>query len=116
MVVDKSGQVVEILKHKVVLHGRAAGEDGAAEDVPELAPKSGPKAAAPQPAPPKAAEPAAQKPAPIRVERPSESVAARKSVPEEDENPFLELTPDGKPVAGETAAEQAPFRVPRAVW
>jgi len=61
-----------------------------------------------QPAPPKAAEPAAQKPAPIRVERPSEPVAARKSVPEEDENPFLELTPDGKPVAGETAAEQTP--------
>ena len=60
------------------------------------------------PAPPKAAEPAAQKPAPIRVERPSESVAARKFVPEEDENPFLELTPDGKPVAGETAAEQTP--------
>ena len=50
----------------------------------------------------------AQKNAPIRVERPSESVAARKSVPEEDENPFLELTPDGKPVAGETAAEQTP--------
>ena len=108
MVVDKSGKVVEILKHKVVLHGRAAGEDGAAEDVPEPAPKPGPKAAAPQPAPPKAAEPAAQKPAPIRVERPSESVAARKFVPEEDENPFLELTPDGKPVAGETAAEQTP--------
>ena len=85
-----------------------AGEDGAAEDVPEPAPKPGPKAAAPQPAPPKAAEPAAQKPAPIRVERPSEPVAARKSAPEEDENPFLELTPDGKPVAGETAAEQAP--------
>ena len=77
-------------------------------DVPEPAPKSGPKAAAPQPAPPKAAEPAAQKPAPIRVERPSEPVAARKSAPEEDENPFLELTPDGKPVAGETAAEQTP--------
>ena len=108
MVVDKSGKVVEILKHKVVLHGRAAGEDGAAEDIPEPAPKPGPKAAAPQPAPSKAAEPAAQKPAPIRVERPSESVAARKSVPEEDENPFLELTPDGKPVAGETAAEQTP--------
>ena len=108
VVVDKSGKVVEILKHKVVLHGRAAGEDGAAEDVPEPAPKPGPKAAAPQPAPPKAAEPAAQKPAPIRVERPSESVAARKFVPEEDENPFLELTPDGKPVAGETAAEQTP--------
>ena len=106
--VDKSGKVVEILKHKVVLHGRAAGEDGAAEDVPEPAPKPGPKAAAPQPAPSKAAEPAAQKPAPIRVERPSEPVAARKSVPEEDENPFLELTPDGKPVAGETAAEQTP--------
>ena len=108
MVVDKSGKVVEILKHKVVLHGRAAGEDGAAEDIPEPAPKPGPKAAAPQPAPSKAAEPAAQKPAPIRVERPSEPVAARKSVPEEDENPFLELTPDGKPVAGETAAEQTP--------
>ena len=108
VVVDKSGKVVEILKHKVVLHGRAAGEDGAAEDVPEPAPKPGPKAAAPQPAPSKAAEPAAQKPAPIRVERPSEPVAARKSVPEEDENPFLELTPDGKPVAGETAAEQTP--------
>ena len=106
--VDKSGKVVEILKHKVVPHGRAAGEDGAAEDVPEPAPKPGPKAVAPQPAPPKAAEPAAQKTAPIRVERPSESVAARKSVPEEDENPFLELTPDGKPVAGETAAEQTP--------
>ena len=42
------------------------------------------------------------------MERPSEPVAARKSAPEEDENPFLELTPDGKPVAGETAAEQAP--------
>ena len=42
------------------------------------------------------------------MERPSESVAARKFVPEEDENPFLELTPDGKPVAGETAAEQTP--------
>ena len=108
MVVDKSGKVVEILKHKVVPHGRAAGEDGVAEDIPEPAPKPGPKAAAPQPAPPKAAEPAAQKPAPIRVERPSEPVAARKSAPEEDENPFLELTPDGKPVAGETAAEQAP--------
>ena len=108
VVVDKSGKVVEILKHKVVLHGRAAGEDGAAEDIPEPAPKPGPKAAAPQPAPSKAAEPAAQKPAPIRVERPSEPVAARKSVPEEDENPFLELTPDGKPVAGETAAEQTP--------
>ena len=91
-----------------MLHGRAAGEDGAAEDIPEPAPKPGPKAAAPQPAPSKAAEPAAQKPAPIRVERPSEPVAARKSVPEEDENPFLELTPDGKPVAGETAAEQTP--------
>ena len=90
VVVDKSGKVVEILKHKVVLHGRAAGEDGAAEDIPEPAPKPGPKAA------------------PIRVERPSESVAARKFVPEEDENPFLELTPDGKPVAGETAAEQTP--------
>ena len=62
VVVDKSGKVVEILKHKVVLHGRAAGEDGAAEDVPEPAPKPGPKAAAPQPAPPKAAEPAARKP------------------------------------------------------
>ena len=108
VVVDKSGKVVEILKHKVVPHGRAAGEDGVAEDIPEPAPKPGPKAAAPQPAPPKAAEPAAQKPAPIRVERPSEPVAARKSAPEEDENPFLELTPDGKPVAGETAAEQAP--------
>ena len=108
VVVDKSGKVVEILKHKVVPHVRAAGEDGAAEDVPEPAPKPGPKAAAPQPAPPKASEPAAQKTAPIRVERPSEPVAARKSVPEEDENPFLELTPDGKPVAGETAAEQAP--------
>ena len=42
------------------------------------------------------------------MERPSEPVAARKSAPEEDENPFLELTPDGKPVAGETAAEQTP--------
>lgn len=37
VVVDKSGKVVEILKHKVVLHGRAAGEDGAAEDIPEPA-------------------------------------------------------------------------------
>lgn len=116
VVVDKSGKVVEILKHKVVLHGRAAGEDGAAEDVPEPAPKPGPKAAAPQPAPSKAAEPAAQKPAPIRVERPSESVAARKSVPEEDENPFLELTPDGKPVArGDCRGAGAPSRGGRGV-
>ena len=41
-----------------------------------------------------------QKAAPIHVERPAEAVAARKSAAEDDENPFLELTPDGKPVAG----------------
>ena len=112
VVVDKSGKVVEILKHKVVPHVRAAGEDEAAEPsaepAPEPAPKSGPKAAAPQPAAPKAAEPAVQKAAPIHVERPAEAVAVRKSAAEDDENPFLELTPDGKPVAGETAAEQTP--------
>lgn len=112
VVVDKSGKVVEILKHKVVPHVRAAGEDEAAEPsaepAPEPAPKPGPKAAAPQPAAPKAAEPAVQKAAPIHVERPAEAVAVRKSAAEDDENPFLELTPDGKPVAGETAAEQTP--------
>ena len=108
VVVDKSGKVVEILKHKVVPHVRAAGEDEAAEPAAEPAPKPGPKAAAPQSAGPKAAEPAVQKAAPIHVERPAEAVAARKSAAEDDENPFLELTPDGKPVAGETAAEQTP--------
>ena len=108
VVVDKSGKVVEILKHKVVPHVRAAGEDEAAEPAAEPAPKPGPKAAAPQSAAPKAAEPAVQKAAPIHVERPAEAVAARKSAAEDDENPFLELTPDGKPVAGETAAEQTP--------
>ena len=108
VVVGKSGKVVEILKHKVVPHVRAAGEDEAAEPAAEPAPKPGPKAAAPQSAAPKAAEPAVQKAAPIHVERPAEAVAARKSAAEDDENPFLELTPDGKPVAGETAAEQTP--------
>lgn len=55
VVVDKSGKVVEILKHKVVPHVRAAGEDEAAEPAAEPAPKPGPKAAAPQSAGPKAA-------------------------------------------------------------
>ncbi len=48
VVVDKSGKVVEILKHKVVPHVRAAGEDEAAEPAAEPAPKPGPKAAAPK--------------------------------------------------------------------
>ncbi|WP_290540867.1 DNA translocase FtsK [Alistipes sp.] len=108
VMVDKSGKVVEILRHKVVPHVRATGEEETTEAVPESAPNPAPKPT-PKAAPaPKAADPVAHNSVPIRVERAAEPVAVRKSVAEEDENPFLELTPDGEPVTGETAAEQTP--------
>lgn len=112
VMVDKSGKVVEILKHKVVPHIRTAGDEEAGEPAPEPAPKPASKPVVQQPAAPKTAEPAAQKAAdpvasktaPIHVERPSEPVAPKKSV--DDDNPFLELTPGGEPLAGEDAAAE----------
>ncbi len=109
--VDKSEKFVEIVKQKVVPHGRAAGDEETEESEP--APKPAPKPAVQQHAVPKAAEPAVQKTAepvapkaaPIHVERPSEPVAPKKS-PVEDDNPFLELTPGGEPLAGEDAVAE----------
>lgn len=110
--VDKSEKLVEIVKQKVVPHGRTAGDEEPEE--PEPAPKPAPKPAVQQPAAPKAAEPAVQKAAepvapkaaPIHVERPSEPVAPKNSPVEDDDNPFLELTPGGEPVTGEDAAAE----------
>ena len=109
---DKGEKIVEIVKHKVVVPlGRVPGEDGAiTEEAPEPAPKPEvPKAAEPAAPAAKAAvvpEPPVQKAAPIHVERPAESVAAAKAtLRDEDDDPFIELTPDGKPV-GEVVPEE----------
>lgn len=104
---DKGEKIVEIVKHKVVVPlGRVPGEDGAiTEEAPEPAPKAAEPAA---PAAPAAVvpEPPVQKAAPIHVERPAESVAAAKAtLRDEDDDPFIELTPDGKPV-GEVVPEE----------
>ena len=104
---DKGEKIVEIVKHKVVVPlGRVPGEDGA---ITEEAPEPAPKAAEPAAPAAKAAvvpEPPVQKAAPIHVERPAESVAAAKAtLRDEDDDPFIELTPDGKPV-GEVIPEE----------
>ena len=104
---DKGEKIVEIVKHKVVVPlGRVPGEDGA---ITEEAPEPAPKAAKPAAPAAKAAvvpEPPVQKAAPIHVERPAESVAAAKAtLRDEDDDPFIELTPDGKPV-GEVVPEE----------
>ena len=104
---DKGEKIVEIVKHKVVVPlGRVPREDGA---ITEEAPEPAPKAAEPAAPAAKAAvvpEPPVQKAAPIHVERPAESVAAAKAtLRDEDDDPFIELTPDGKPV-GEVVPEE----------
>ena len=104
---DKGEKIVEIVKHKVVVPlGRVPGEDGA---ITEEAPEPAPKAAEPAAPAAKAAvvpEPPVQKAAPMHVERPAESVAAAKAtLRDEDDDPFIELTPDGKPV-GEVVPEE----------
>ena len=105
--IDKGEKIVEIVKHKVVVPlGRVPGEDGA---ITEEAPEPAPKAAEPAAPAAKAAvvpEPPVQKAAPMHVERPAESVAAAKAtLRDEDDDPFIELTPDGKPV-GEVVPEE----------
>lgn len=107
---DKGEKIVEIVKHKVVVPlGRVPGEDGAiTEEAPEPAPKAAEPAAPAAPAAKAAVvpEPPVQKAAPMHVERPAESVAAAKAtLRDEDDDPFIELTPDGKPV-GEVVPEE----------
>ncbi len=115
---DKSEKIVEIVKHKVVAPiGRVPEEGGAiAEEAPGQAPKTaGPAVSAPKTAGPaapvqKAAdapEPPVRKTAPMHVERPAEVVSAAKPAAVDDDDPFVELTPDGKPV-GEAVPEEAP--------
>lgn len=104
---DKGEKIVEIVKHKVVVPlGRVPGEDGT---ITEEAPEPAPKAAEPAAPAAKAAvvpEPPVQKAAPMHVERPAEFVAAVKAtLRDEDDDPFIELTPDGKPV-GEVVPEE----------
>lgn len=108
---DKSEKIVEIVKHKVVAPlGRVPGEDGAiTEEVPEPAPKPAPKAAEPAPKVAEAPEPPARKAAPMHVERPAEVVSAVKSTAgDDDDNPFVELAPDGTPVGGAVPEEVPP--------
>ena len=109
---DKSEKIVEIVKHKVVAPlGRVPGEDGAiTEEVPEPAPKPVPKAAEPAPKVAEAPEPPARKAAPMHVERPAEVVSAVKpTAGDDDDNPFVELAPDGTPVGGAVPEEVPPM-------
>ena len=108
---DKSEKIVEIVKHKVVAPlGRVPGEDGAiTEEVPEPAPKPAPKAAEPAPKAAEAPEPPVRKAAPMHVERPAEVVSAVKpTAGDDDDNPFVELAPDGTPVGGAVPEEVPP--------
>lgn len=111
---DKGEKIVEIVKHKVVVPlGRTPGEDGEiTEETPVSVPKPAPKAAESAAPAAKAAaapeSPVQKVAAPIHVERPAESAAAAKAtVRDEEDDPFVELTPDGKPV-GEVAPEEVP--------
>lgn len=102
--VGRSEKLVEIVKQKVVPHGRA-GEEEDRESAPKRTPRTAPQQPeAPRivPTAPPAAEPVVQKAAPMHVERPSES--AKKHAAEE-ESPFLELTPDGRPLGKPVRAE-----------
>lgn len=109
---DKSEKIVEIVKHKVVAPlGRVPGEDGAiTEEVPEPAPKPAPKAAEPAPKAAEAPEPPVRKAAPMHVDRPAEVVSAVKPTAgdDDDDNPFVELAPDGTPVGGAVSEEVPP--------
>ena len=107
---DKSEKIVEIVKHKVVAPlGRVPGEDGAiTEEVPEPAPKPAPKTAEPAPRVAEAPEPPVRKAAPMHVERPAEVVSAVKPMAGDDDNPFVELAPDGTPVGGAVPEEVPP--------
>ena len=103
----KSEKIVEIVKHKVVAPlGRVPGEDGAiTEEVPEPAPK----AAEPAPKVAEAPDPPVRKAAPMHVERPAEVVSAVKpTAGDDDDNPFVELAPDGTPVGGAVPEEVPP--------
>ena len=111
---DKGEKIVEIVKHKVVVPlGRTPGEDGEiTEEAPASAPKPAPKAAESAAPAAKAAaapeSPMQKAAAPMHVERPAESVAAAKAtVRDEEDDPFVELTPDGMPV-GEVVPEEEP--------
>ena len=109
---DKSEKIVEIVKHKVVAPlGRVPGEDGAiTEEVPEPSPKPAPKAAEPAPKVAEAPEPPVRKAAPMHVERPAEVVSAVKpTAGDDDDNPFVELAPDGTPVGGAVPEEVPPM-------
>lgn len=77
VVVDKSGKVVEILKHKVVPHVRAAGEDeGRGTCRRNRLRNPVRRRLRRSPRGRRRREPAVQKAAPIHVERPAEAVAA----------------------------------------
>ena len=107
----KSEKIVEIVKHKVVAPlGRVPGEDGAiTEEVPEPATKPAPKAAEPAPKVAEAPEPPVRKAAPMHVERSAEVVSAVKpTAGDDDDNPFVELAPDGTPVGGAVPEEVPP--------
>ena len=108
---DKSEKIVGIVRHKVVAPlGRVPGEDGAiTEEVPEPAPKPAPKAAEPAPKVAEAPELPVRKAAPMHVERPAEVVSAVKpTAGDDDDNPFVELAPDGTPVGGAVPEEVPP--------
>lgn len=108
---DKSEKIVEIVKHKVVAPlGRVPGEDGTiTEEVPEPAPKPAPKAAESAPRVAEAPEPLVRKAAPMHVERPAEVVSAVKpTVGDDDDDPFVELAPDGTPIGGAVPEEVPP--------
>ena len=134
VMVDKSEKLVEIVKQKVVPHGREAVEEGAEDGATAPRPDSAAASAAGEASAVSAsgiAKPAAAKSAagdsaagetfapetaPMHVERPSEKPESSKPDSWEDESPFLELTPDGEPVGKAEAIEAAAVPVTDGVF
>lgn len=121
VMVDKSGKIVEIVKHKVVPgHLHAEDADGAASAAatpaePDAAGAAGTERAAesetpravrvpgPGPETPRAAR--TPDPEIVRPAREPETAAAQIVRGGEEDDPFIEISPDGTPVGSEPARE-----------
>ena len=116
VMVDKSEKLVEIVKQKVVPHGHG-GEGNPEEPAAEPVSKTAPKVAVPvaskvtEPVVAKniEPEPVVQKAAPVHVERPTETPVQKKPVSHADDDPFVELTPDGQPIGSAPIPVEEPL-------
>lgn len=113
VMVDKSGKIVEIVKHKVAPGHLHAG-DAEGGELPAETPSgaaavraAGKETVAAEPETPRAArvaEPELQRPARV-PEREPEAAATQIVRGGEDENPFVEISPDGAPADLEIARD-----------